>query len=103
MKTDILGCRLLCYNICPEVDITLDGITEEERKQHHIIKIIGDKIKSKHVLKPIQKYIDEKLFGNGNGISVLEEIAKKFNLNFRMHAYNNEKHCEELLCNDNYG
>ena len=101
LKSDELGYRLLCYNICPEVDITLDGITDEERKQHSILSVIEKKIKFKHVLKAIQKYIDEKLFNNTNEISVLWEVAKKYNLNFRIHVYNNEKHCEELLRKDN--
>ena len=103
LKSDELGYKLLCYNICPEVDITLDGITDEERKQHSILSVIEKKIKFKHVLKAIQKYIDEKLFNNTNEISVLGEVAKKYNLNFRIHVYNSEKHCEELLRKDNDG
>ena len=103
MKSDELGYRLLCYNICPEVDLTLDGITDEERKQHSIINVIEKKIKFKHILKAIQKYIDGHLFGDTNEISVLGEVAKKFNLNFRIHVYNSEKHCEELLRPDNNG
>ena len=103
MKSDELGYKLLCYNICPEVDITLDGITDEERKQHSILCVIERKIKFKHVLAAIQKYIDEHLFGDTNEISVLGEVAKKFNLNFRIHVYNHEKQCEELLRDDNDG
>ena len=103
MKYEELGYRLLCYNICPEVDLTLDGITDEERKQHSILSVIEKKIKFKHVLKAIQKYIDEHLFGDSNEISVLGEVAKKYNLNFRIHVYNSEKHCEELLRKDNDG
>ena len=102
-RADDLGIQLLNYNICPEDDITIPSISDEERKQHSIIKVIEDKIKFKYVLKSIQKYIDEKLFNNNNEMSVLGEIAKKFNLNFRIHVYNSEKHCEELLRNDNDG
>ena len=47
--------------------------------------------------------IDEHLFGDTNEISVLGEVAKKFNLNFRIHVYNHEKQCEELLRDDNDG
>ena len=103
MKSDELSYRLLSYNICPEVDITLDGIKDEERKQHSIIKVIEDKIKFKHVLKAIQKIIDEKLFGNDNSYSVLGEVAKKFNLNFRIHVYNNETKQDELMVKYNDG
>ena len=102
-RSDDLGMQLLDYNICPEDDITLDGITDEERKRHSIISVIEDKIKFKHVLRAIQKYIDDKLFNNTNEMSVLGEIAKKFNLNFRIHVYNSEKQCEELLRPDNNG
>ena len=56
--------NLISYNICPEVDLTLDGIIVNERKQHSIISEIEKKIKLKYILKGIQKYIDEHLFGN---------------------------------------
>ena len=101
-RADDLGIQLLYYNICPEDNVVINDI-DEERKQHSIITVIEKKIKFKHVLKAIQKYIDGHLFNNTNEISVLGEVAKKFNLNFRIHVYNSEKQCEELLRPDNNG
>lgn len=36
-------------------------------------------------------------------ITVLRKVAKKFNLNFKIHVYNSEKQCERLLKDDNDG
>ena len=102
-KNDLLGIFLYeRYNIFPLNNVFLNDI-EDEKTQPTIIKVIEKNIKFSHVLREIENYINGNLWGQKDDIFVLGEVAKKFNLNFRIHTYNNKTKKEEILRKDNDG
>ena len=101
-QNDILGMFLLNnYNIIPLNEVFLDSI-EEEKNKPTIIKVIRKNIKFSHLMKQIEEYVN-RLFGMYNDKYILGDIAKRFNLNFRIHTYNSKTKQEELLRKDNEG
>ena len=102
-QNDLLGIFLaINYNVIPLSNVFLDDM-EEERKQHTIMKVIKQKIRFARILKDIEKYINSYLYGQKSDVFILGEVAKKFNMNFRIHIINPKTNKEELLREDNDG
>ena len=99
---DNLGLFLTRYNIIPIRNIYLDDL-EEDIKMNPILKVIENKIKYKHVVKTIKEYYHKHLSEYKDDKYIIGELAKKFNLNFRIHTMNDKANKEELQRKDNDG
>ena len=99
---DNLGLFLTRYNIIPLNNIYLDDL-EEDLKMNTIIKVIENKIKYKHVVERIKEYYYKELSEYKDDKFIMGELAKKFNLNFRVHTMNDKANKEELQRKDNDG
>ena len=99
---DNLGLLLTRYNVIPNNNIFLDDL-EDDIKEHTIIKVIENKIKYKHVVERIKEYYFKELSEYKDDKFIMGELAKKFNLNFRIHTVNDKANKEELQRKDNDG
>ena len=99
---DNLGLFLTRYNIIPLNNIYLDDL-EEDLKMNTIIKVIENKIKYKHVVERIKEYYYKELSEYKDDKFIMGELAKKFNLNFRVHTMNEKANKEELQRKENDG
>lgn len=76
---------------------------EEDIKMNTILKLIENKIKYKHVIKTIKDYYYKHLSEYKDDKYIMGELAKKFNLNFRIHTMNNKANKEEFQRKENDG
>ena len=92
-RNDVLGLFLTRYNIIPLNKVFLDSI-EEDIKTNPIIKVIETKIKFKHVIENIKDYYSKHISKYKDNKYIIGELAKKFNLNFRIHSMNDKTNKE---------
>ena len=101
-RFDNLGILLNHYNISPLNNVFIDSV-EDDIKKHSILYVIENKIKFKHVINQIENYINRQYENVDSDLYVLGETAKKFNLNFRIHTYNEATKKEVIERKDNDG
>ena len=101
-RFDNLSLLLLRYNILPVNNVFIDSV-EDDIKKHSIVNVIENKIRFKHVINQIESYINRQYENVDSDLYVLGETAKKFNLNFRIHKYDEAKKKEVIERKDNDG
>ena len=101
-RFDNLSLLLLRYNILPVNNVFIDSV-QDDIKKHSIVNVIENKIRFKHVINQIENYINRQYENVDSDLYVLGETAKKFNLNFRIHKYNEATKKEVIERKDNDG
>ena len=102
-QNDNLKIFLTRYNILPINHLLIVIRNKEDLLINSILTVIETNIKFKHIIEHIEEYYNKHLSEYKNDKYIIGELAKKFNLNFRIHTMNNKENKEELQRKDNDG
>ena len=102
-QNDNLEILLTRYNILSISHLLISIKHKDNLLLESLLNIIETKIKFKHVLEHIEDYYNKHLSEYKDDKFIIGELAKKFNLNFRIHTMNDKANKEELQRKDNDG
>ena len=102
-QNDNLEILLTRYNILSISHLLISIKHKDNLLLESLLTIIETKIKFKHVLEHIEDYYNKHLSEYKDDKFIIGELAKKFNLNFRIHTMNDKANKEELQRKDNDG
>ena len=102
-QNDNLEILLTRYNILSISHLLISIKHKDNLLLESLLTIIETKIKYKHVIEHIEDYYNKHLSEYKDDKFIIGELAKKFNLNFRIHTMNDKANKEELQRKDNDG